>query len=94
MRRWWWWMLLVGAVVVLSGCGGGDGVVTGIDGVPRISPLQARGLLEEGDAVLYDTRSADAYRSQHAAGAVSLPEEEVMVRIDELLGDDRALIFY
>jgi rhodanese-related sulfurtransferase len=43
--------------------------------------------------VLYDTRSAGSYDNQHAAGAISFPESEASLRIDEL-PTDKTLIFY
>jgi rhodanese-related sulfurtransferase len=67
--------------------------VTDSDDVQRISPLEARVLVEGGGAVLYDTRSADSYGSQHAAGAISFPESEASRRIGEL-PTDKTLIFY
>ena len=61
--------------------------------VLRISPAQAKALLDRGRAMLYDARSADQYRALHAAGAVSFPEAEATARLDEL-SEDQALIFY
>jgi rhodanese-related sulfurtransferase len=68
-------------------------VVSSSEDVRRISPLEARVLVEGGGAVLYDTRSVESYDSQHAAGAISFPEAEASLRIDELPSDE-ALIFY
>lgn len=61
--------------------------------VQRITPDKAKSLLDGGQAVLYDARSAGAYRSQHAASAISFPEADVIARFDEL-PVDTALIFY
>ncbi len=61
--------------------------------VQRIIPAEARSLLDRGQAILYDTRSAESYRTQHVAGAISFPEADVAARINEL-ADDKALIFY
>ena len=61
--------------------------------VQRITPAEAKVLLDSGSAVLYDTRSAKAYRSKHAAGAISFPEAEVAKRLSELPAD-KVLIFY
>jgi rhodanese-related sulfurtransferase len=61
--------------------------------VKRIAPAEARTLLEEGTAVLYDTRSLNQYRTQRAAGAISLPEGEEEARFSELPAD-KSLIFY
>lgn len=95
MKRWLWLILLGSLAVLLVGCGGAEANdVTSADEVPRINPQEAKKLVDSGEATLYDTRSADAYRSQHAAGAVSFPEEELAARFDELPNDDKALIFY
>ena len=61
--------------------------------VQRITLTDAKALLDGGTAVLIDARSAASYSSKHAAGAISLPEEEVDTRADEL-PTDKALIFY
>lgn len=61
--------------------------------VQRITPADAKSLLDDGTAVLYDARSAKAYNSKHAAGAISLPEDEVIARFSELPAD-KVLIFY
>ena len=61
--------------------------------VQRITLADAKALLDSGTAVLLDARSAKAYNSKHAAGAISLPEEEVVARFSELPAD-KVLIFY
>ena len=61
--------------------------------VQRITLADAKSLLDNGTAVLIDARSERAYSSGHAAGAISLPEAEVVARFGELPAD-KALIFY
>ena len=61
--------------------------------VQRITLADAKSLLDNGTAVLYDARSVRAYRSKHAIGAISLPEDEVAARASELPAD-KVLIFY
>lgn len=61
--------------------------------VQRITLADAKSLLDNGTAVLYDARSVRAYRSKHAAGAISLPEDDVATRYSELPAD-KTLIFY
>ena len=61
--------------------------------VQRITLADAKSLLDNGTAVLYDARSARAYSSGHAAGAISLPEAEVVARFSEL-PTDKSLVFY
>jgi hypothetical protein len=67
--------------------------VTSADDVQRIGPVEASLRADAGQAVLVDTRSADSYASQHAAGAISLPESQATARLSEL-PTDRDLIFY
>ncbi len=61
--------------------------------VPRISPQVAKERMDAGQAVLIDVRSKQAYDSQHAAGALSFPEEEIENRLQEL-PRDKELILY
>lgn len=61
--------------------------------VQRITPADAKALLDNGTAVLYDARSAKAYRSKHAAGAISFPEADIATRYSELPAD-KTFIFY
>jgi hypothetical protein len=61
--------------------------------VQRITLADAKSLLDNGTAVLFDARSARAYNSKHAAGAISLPEDEVSARASELPAG-KSLIFY
>ncbi len=93
-KRWLWFVSLASLAALLVSCGSASPSTTGPGTVQRISPQEARDLLETGEAVVYDTRTASAYRIQHAAGATSLPEAELAGRIDELPDDGRVLIFY
>jgi hypothetical protein len=61
--------------------------------VPRISLERAQSLLSLGQAVLVDVRSRVSYDKSHAAGALSLPEDEMEAQVDGL-PSDRALILY
>lgn len=61
--------------------------------VPRISLQEAKEKADSGQAVLIDVRSKQAYDSQHIAGALSFPEEEIEARLSEL-PRDRELILY
>jgi 3-mercaptopyruvate sulfurtransferase SseA len=67
--------------------------VTTADDVLRIGAEEANALVEAGQAVLVDVRSAQSYASLHAAGAVSLPESKAPGRVDQL-PTDQALVFY
>jgi hypothetical protein len=68
-------------------------VVHTVEDVPRITPAEAKELLDSGRAVLYDVRSEGAYRARHAAGALSFPASDVPARYGEL-PTDKSLVFY
>ncbi len=61
--------------------------------ITRISVEDAKKLVDEGQAVLVDTRTADAYERQHAQGAISLPEAQALDLMDTL-PKDKTLILY
>ena len=61
--------------------------------VQRITPADAWDLVQRGKAVLYDTRSAESFDVSHAAGALSIPEEDAPELVSRL-PKDKALIFY
>jgi phage shock protein E len=48
-----------------------------LETIQRIAPADARRLVEEGDAVLVDTRDGRFYEEAHAAGAISVPFGEI-----------------
>ena len=97
MRAWVPVAVLIALLLALTGCGlkGKADETAGwsTDDVQRIRPSDAKSLLDRGEAVLYDTRATEWYEREHAAGAMSLPEQDVSAQID-VLPDDRALIFY
>lgn len=62
-------------------------------GVRRISVQETTDLLAQGGAVLVDVRSKASYDKAHAAGAISIPEEEMDSRLDDL-PLDKLLVLY
>jgi hypothetical protein len=86
-------LLALGVVAVACDSSDPTLAVQSTEDVKRISPADAKALLDDGAAVLYDTRSLDQYSVQHAAGAVSFPLGEESARFNEL-PEDKALIFY
>jgi rhodanese-related sulfurtransferase len=63
------------------------------DDVSRISPAKAKSLVDDGQALLVDTRSVGEYQALHAAGAISIPESQAASRAGEL-PQDQDIIFY
>ena len=61
--------------------------------VPRISVQQAREQLAQGEILMVDVRSRASYDSQHIEGALSLPEDEIESRLDEL-DRERTIVLY
>ena len=54
------------------------------DDIIRVTAEEAYQAYLSGDAVLVDTRSEAEFQVQHAAGAISIPINEVESRLDEL----------
>jgi hypothetical protein len=61
--------------------------------VPRISLEETLQMLEQGEAVLVDVRSRSSYDEAHAAGARSVPEEEMDARANELPRDQDLVLY-
>lgn len=67
--------------------------LTSEEQVQRITSAEAKALLDQGKAVLYDVRSEDAFKERHAAGAISLPFTEIEARLASI-PKDKILILY
>ncbi len=52
--------------------------------VPRVSLNEAKTALDSGSAIFLDVRSAEAYQSEHIAGAINIPLAELVSRSAEL----------
>ena len=61
--------------------------------VPRISLEETQTMLEQGQAILIDVRSRDSFEKSHAKGAISIPEEEMGARLDELPRDKEIILY-
>ncbi len=58
----------------------------------RISVEEAKAMVEEGHAVVVDVRRPDEWVSGHVQGAIHIPVDDVLGRIDEL-PKDKDLLF-
>ena len=61
--------------------------------VPRIILEETQSKLEQGQAVLVDVRSKSSYEQRHAAGAISMPEEEIAARLGEMPRDKEIILY-
>jgi hypothetical protein len=61
--------------------------------VPRISLDETKSKLESGQVVLVDVRSKNSYDKSHAVGAVSIPEDELGSRLNELPRDKEIVLY-
>ncbi|NIV31432.1 MAG: hypothetical protein GWN58_18650 [Anaerolineae bacterium] len=96
-----WKVLFVAVSVLLVGCATSSTVapsptptvaLTAAD-LQLLTTAEAYALVNDGTALLYDTRSLKEYQTLHAVGAISFPEADVAARYGEL-PTDQALIFY
>ena len=53
-----------------------------------------RKLYDQGQVVVYDTRSLAAYREGHIAGALPLPLDQIEAKIPELKKETRPIVTY
>ena len=61
--------------------------------VARISVADTKTSYDNNSAIIVDVRSADAYASSHIANALSIPEEEIEARSQELPLDKEVLLY-
>ena len=61
--------------------------------VPRISLEETQTKLEQDQAILIDVRSSESFVKSHAQGAISIPEEEMGARLDELPHDKEIILY-
>jgi hypothetical protein len=100
-RGWFWWVGAAALVIILVSAGwlaytqraAGSSKLDSADQIKRISAAEAKALLDRGEALIYDTRSAEAYQSKHIPQARSLPEGDV-TQLASTLPKDKTLIFY
>lgn len=61
--------------------------------VARISLQDTVDGLEQGKLVLIDVRSSESYAKAHIKGSLSIPEEEIEARLNELPGDKDMVLY-
>ena len=84
-------------VLLVAGCAAtptADPVPTEQSQVPRLTPEEVRGLVNEGQqVVIVDTRSRASYDERHIPGALSIPMVEIEERSTEL-PRDKLIVLY
>ena len=55
-----------------------------VNDVQRISVIDAKQAFDDKKAIFVDVRSSESFNSAHIPGAISLPEADIMVRMNEL----------
>lgn len=63
------------------------------DGARRISLVETRAALDSGRAVLIDVRTAEQWGAGHAAGAIHIPESEIVARMNEVPRDKMVITY-
>ena len=58
----------------------------------RVSLEEASNMLNEGGAIVIDVRDPNEWASGHVAGAIHIPVDDVLTRVDEL-PEDKNLLF-
>ena len=92
---------LVGLLLVVAGLiylASQQGPNSNSDSLPypdiaRVSPAEAHSQQQAGTGIIIDVRDAASFEQSRAAGAISIPEDELSAHIEEL-PTDKTLIFY
>lgn len=56
--------------------------------IARVSIEEARSVLDSGEVIMLDVRSAEAFAVQHITGAINIPTAEIETRLAELDPND------
>ena len=104
VRRWSWSVRMLVAVIAASACSSPQAPTPSptlsepVDEAPRVGVEQAKALVDSGEAVLVDTRSAEQFVAERAAGAVLAPLDEIAANPDistiSQIPDDQVMILY
>jgi hypothetical protein len=62
-------------------------------GLERISLQELKALQATNDVTIIDVRSADLYDDRHIKGAVSIPESEIMSRLQEVPKEGNVVLY-
>jgi len=88
-------ILVAAGLIVLTERQGSNPNSSGLPypNITRVSPAEAHNQQQADTGVIIDVREAPFYQESHAAGALSVPEDELTARMEDL-PTDKTLIFY
>lgn len=82
--------IFAGMILLLTGCG--TGMPDGGGEYRKLTPQEAKQMLEESEAILLDVRTMEEYEENHIEGAVLIPDYEIKEKAAEMLPEKDALI--
>jgi hydroxyacylglutathione hydrolase len=82
--------LALSALMIVSGTGQAQ---SSGDGVRRLTPAEARAMVEKGQAIIVDVRGEDSYKAGHIKGALWINLNDIGARSGEL-PRDKMIITY
>ncbi len=63
------------------------------DGVTRITIADAKAAVDQGTAILVDTRPAGAYAQEHIKGAINIVDGEIEAHLNQLPPDKKIIAY-
>jgi activator of HSP90 ATPase len=63
------------------------------DGIPRITPAELKAELDQGVAIVVDTRSPDAYNADHIKGAINIFDGNLDAHLKDLPTDKKIVAY-
>jgi len=70
-----------------------DTVAVPYPDVPRLGVQESQTKQAQDQAILVDVRSTESFEKSHAVGAISIPEEEMGERMNELPRDKEIILY-
>lgn len=88
-------LMCLGVVLVLGLIGCGAKEKKSKDGYQKISPEEAKEMIDQGNVTVVDVRTPEEYEEGHIEGALLIPNEEIDdTAPDELPDKDAVLLVY
>ena len=64
-----------------------------MDEAPRITLAEAKKDFDAGNAVFIDTRSAEAFQTEHVKGAINVPVADLEAKLGEIPKDKKLIVY-